>query len=289
MRNLIALLARYHVFLLFLFLEIVCLLLIVRFNSFQGAGILNSCNVVAGSLLSTTNQFKNYIALGQVNRNLTDENAQLRSQIKLLEAQLLQKQIDSICKQEAPAFIPQDSLNVPQYTYIGASVINNTTNKANNYITINKGAKHGIKPEMAVIGRDGVVGIVKNVSDNFATIISLLHKSMRISAKIKENNYSGSLQWDVLNPRIAVLDDIPIHATVNDQDSILTSGYSSFFPPNVPIGVVSRWASSENTSGNFYDIKVTLSTNFSKLSYVYVIDYKDKNEQKKLEKATNEN
>lgn len=281
MQNLLAFISRFSTFLLFLFIQIICFTAIIRYNSYQRAGILNSANWLTGTLLQKANDVKKYINLSQVNDSLANENRKLYTQIAKYK-NALDQQIS----------FTADSLSCCNfdtslvYNYISAKVINNSITHPNNYLTINKGKKAGIKPEMGVVCSQGVVGVVKDVSDEFATVISVLHRNFRMSAKIKRNDATGSLRWDQLNPNIAILDDVPRHISVTKGDTVLTTGYSSFFPSNVIAGVVQ---SVELAEGNFFDIKVRLSTNFSMVQYVYVIDYSYKNERQALEeKSQNE-
>jgi rod shape-determining protein MreC len=142
----------------------------------------------------------------------------------------------------------------------------------------------GVKPEMGVITSQGVVGIIKNVSAHYCTVMSMLHKDMRISAKFKNNNYFGSLAWEGTDPTVAVLKDIAKHVVFKTGDTVVTTSYSAVFPENILIGTV---ASADIKPGeNFYNIKIKLSTNFSNLTYVYVVDNVLKSEQRKLEEAT---
>ena len=162
-----------------------------------------------------------------------------------------------------------------------AKVINNSTNRRNNYLTLNKGSKQGVKPEMGVICSDGIVGIVKDVSEHYCSVISFLHKDSRFSARIKKNGYIGSMVWNGYDETHGTLNDIAKHVKVSKGDTIVTSSYSAIFPDGVFIGIVDEVTS---TGGNnFQDITVKLSTPFGKLSYVYIISNLYKDEQKALE------
>lgn len=311
MRNLFLFIFKYHAFLLFLALEIVSFALIVRHNHFQRASFVNSSQAFVGYLLNERNEWKEYINLKQKNDSLKDENARLRGELEAAKSVLEKDAQDNIFSNDTsrvdslasigviPSMIDtattaidvdiaeneEEIVGDSIFNFIGAKVINNSTNRANNFLTINKGSKDGVAREMGIIGQNGVVGVVKDVSENFATIISLLHRSMRVSAKIKRNNFVGSLRWEGTRPDRAVLNDIPKHVFVQKGDTILTSGYSSFFPQNVMIGVVIDEPRSDQGS-NFYKIDVALSTNFNSIQYVYVVDYIRKEEQKELEEKT---
>ena len=238
---------------LFLGLEIVSFALIVQHNHYQRASFVNSSQAMIGHLYNEVNEWTEYMDLKQINDSLMTENARLIGEITatkgILEEEFQEGDfvfdtdttlIDTLVN--ASIGLPTDETSVDEvneeeqiiadsiFHFISAKVINNSTNRANNFLTINKGSKHGIAREMGVIGKEGVVGVVKDVSENFATIISLLHRSMRVSAKIKRNNFVGSLRWEGTRPSRAVLNDIPKHVHVQKGDTILTSGFSSFFP-----------------------------------------------------------
>jgi len=290
MYNLFLFFARFHAFILFIVLEIVCLSLVIRHNPFQRTNIINSSNRVTGELYEQANSVSSFVSLRTTNDSLLAENGRLKAQLQAIDERLednidLLFKVEEFCKDSSKLVYFEDTTDYT-YNYIGAKVISNSTLKPNNYLTLNKGSASGLRDEMGVIGRNGIVGVLKNVSKNFATVISVLHKSMRISAKIRRNNFIGSLRWDGGDPRYAVLDDIPKHARVNIGDTIVTSGYSSFFPADIVVGVVENWSLAEAEGSNFFNIKVKLSTHFSSIKYVYVVDYARKQEQKALEERS---
>ncbi|NJK85384.1 MAG: rod shape-determining protein MreC [Bacteroidales bacterium] len=148
-----------------------------------------------------------------------------------------------------------------KYVFIHARVINNSTDKQYNYITLNRGNKDGIEKEMAVVCSDGIVGVVKEVSENFSSVISLLNLNIKINAKIKKSGYFGPLQWTGTGYRKAVLSDIPHHVKITLGDTIVTSGFSAMIPEGYMIGVISDF---KLKGGNYYEIEVDLSTDFKK-------------------------
>lgn len=266
MRNLIVFIVKYHFFFLFILIEIFCGYLIIQNNRFQRAIFINSTNVIAANLLETVNNFKEYFSLKRTNIILAKENAQLRS--------LVGGYHDSLS-----TFTVNDTLYKQQYKYIEAKVINNSINKRNNYLTLNKGSLHGIKSEMGVITSNGVVGIVKDVSSNYCSVISLLHKDSKLSVKIATNNYFGSLVWNGEDPKIATLLSIASHVKLSKGDTVVTSPYSTIFPEGIMVGVIDSF----ETGDTFYTIYVKLSVSFQNITYVYIINNLMREEQKKLE------
>jgi rod shape-determining protein MreC len=171
-----------------------------------------------------------------------------------------------------------------KFFYLPARVINNSVSRQYNIMTINKGQKHGIVADMAVISENGVAGIIAESSENFSTILPVINRNFRLSAKIERNNYFGIIEWDGRDPDIVNLREIPNHVEVFPGDTIVTSGYSAIFPEGIKVGVVE---SHEFREGNFYEIKVRLSTNFRQLQHVNTIISIYREEQQELEEATN--
>ncbi|MEI7801588.1 MAG: rod shape-determining protein MreC [Bacteroidota bacterium] len=273
MRNIFSLLVRYHAFILFVLLEVSSIVLIVNNKSYHRAAFINSSSVVSAQVFSVYDNFIEYLHLSDENKRLANENASLRSQLK-----------SSFYDASFQQITVNDSANKQLYKYIPAKVINITTNKLNNYITIDKGKNQGVDVKMAVIGSDGIVGIVKDVSDNYASVISLLHNDFRVSARVGDGGNLGSLSWDGSSPEQAQLDEIPKQIKIHNGDKIYTSGESKKFPEHILIGTISSFT--PNTNDNFYDIEVKLSTNFRSISYVYVVNNLMKNEQETLEQRS---
>jgi rod shape-determining protein MreC len=181
-------------------------------------------------------------------------------------------------------YIVNDTVYRQKYTYTSAKVVNNSTNRRDNYLTLDKGSKQGIRNNMAVISSTGVVGVVKDVSDNFCTVISLLHSDLTISSKLKKDGSFGPLNWDGVNFSVATLSDIPTHVRLKEGDTVVTSQYSKMFPENIMIGTVQSYYTEPMKP--FYTVKVNLSTDFKKLTYVYIVQNKLREEQEALEKKS---
>jgi len=277
MRNLWIFINRYSNFFLFILFFGIAFVLVVRNNSFQRASALNSSNQVIGQAYQQVDYFKGYLNLNETNHALARENAALRALLK-----------SSSYDNNAPVKIALDSLQEPEYSYIEARVINNSINQKNNYLTVNRGSRHGIEKGMGVISSKGIVGIVLNVSKNFSTIQSLLHSDTRVSASLAKSQAFGSLVWGVQahDPQKALLRDIPNHVKVEKNEQVITSGFS-LFPPGIVIGTVSE---TDLTSGSsFLDISVMLNNDFSTLRYVYIIVDQYSKEKEALEVKNSEN
>ena len=271
MRNLWIFINKYNAFLFFIIFFTIGIALTLQNNAYQKSVSLNSTNEIVGGIYQRLNVFKRYLNLGQVNDSLVLENAKLKTQLISLS------NLDS-----SKTVVVRDSVNQQQFTLFSARVIKNSIALRNNVITINKGSKAGVERDMAVISPGkGVIGFVENVSENLATIRTLLHKNTLISINIKKNNAFGSLVWgdDNFDYQTAYVKEIPNHIKVNVGDTIITSG-SGGFPKGIEIGKVIKTGI---TGDSFLSLKIKLFNNFSTLQYVYIIKDRLSKEQKTLE------
>ena len=269
MKEIIKLILKYHFTIIFILLEIVSFSLIIRHNEYQRAIFSESASTLFGNISSTITSIKDYFRLKEMNESLANENILLKNRLEKYE--FLR---DTIIH----GTVVQDS--IPVYEYIGAKQVNATYNRTQNYITLNQGRKHGLQKEMAVCTPEGIVGLIQDLSDHFAVVIPLINVDSRISAKIKKNNYYGSLQWDGNDYAYSYLNDIPYHVEVNAGDTIVTSGLSKIFPEEIVVGYVE---SVDKETANFLKIKVKLAVDFKRINHVYVILNNKKNEQTSLE------
>ena len=221
-----------------------------------------------------------YFNLVNVNEDLSHENAFLRELIEKEQTNILPSDT-SKWRLDTLYLNPTDT--VQQYEYIPARVINNSFRLSDNYITIDKGSLHGIKADMGVISSGGIVGQVKVVSNKYSTIYSLLHSEMFVSSMIDRLGVFCTTKWQGNNPIKANLLYVPRHVNVQQGDSIVTSGYNAIFPAGIPIGVVEAIDISPNET--FYEIEIILSNDFSRLSYVYLINNKFRLEKDSLESS----
>ncbi len=258
MQNLIRFILRNHFLLLFILLEIVALVLVFQNNYYQSAIVFNISRNVSGYINTKTYSVRQYLSLREANTALHEENRLLRNEL-----------FSSYKSQVPPASEAEfDQIWERRYDYIPARVIANSVNKQHNFLSLDKGAVHGVETDMAVVSGNGVVGIVTGVSENFSTVIPLLNVDLRISSKLKDTGYFGSLYWDGMDPEMATLTDIPHHVILNRGDSIVTSGFSAIFPEGIMVGTITDF---EIYGGNFWSVTVNLSTDFRKLNQVYVI------------------
>jgi rod shape-determining protein MreC len=228
---------------------------------------VNSANFLSGGIYSLRNNITSYFNLRAENQLLVDENAQLRMQVERFENNIE---------------ISKDKTNLDSnYRVIAAKLINNSYSKTKNKLTIDKGSKNKIALDMGVITSDGIVGIIDNVSRNFATVQSILNTNSQINAKLKKSNHFGSMIWNTSDPNVVQLIDVPMLAAVELGDTVVTGGKSTIFPEGIPIGTVNQVQLDQD--GNFFDLDIILFNDMTSLGHVYVIENLNSKEIKQLE------
>jgi rod shape-determining protein MreC len=278
-RNVFLFIRRYFNFIFFLVMQIVALSFLFRYNKFHEAAFMNVAGEITGSLDAKYNGIEYYFRLKTTNDQLVKENERLR--------QLLKENyegFDSLGKLITDT-IKIDSLNrIQKYFYLSAKVVGSSINSQANFLTIHRGAAQRVKPNMGVVGPQGIVGTVVNVSENYSSVMSLLHRQYRVVVKLKNGGERGTVEWDGASPIFVTLKDIPKSAKVAKGDSVVTSPTSSLFPGNIMVGTV--YEIIDDKSSNFYTLKLKTATNFFNVEYVYVIANTQYEEQKRLEDST---
>lgn len=254
MRKLFLFLYQYRAFLVFILLQSASFFLIVQNSDYKRAAFFNSTNSVIGSLLETSSNINDYINLGEVNKQLSKENASLRA-----------KYISLINKLETNNTID----TVSNFSFINSKIINNSVFLLNNTITINSGSNQGIIPGMGVIGDEGIVGKVKRVGKNYSTVVSFLDVDVKVSAEIKNIINLCTVQWDGRSPKHAKVLYVPRHYKLAVGDSVITSGYNAVYPPGITIGTISKISLPDDVT--FYDIEIELINDYESLSLVEVV------------------
>lgn len=275
MRQLFLFFYHYRVFLTFLVMEVVAGWMIIQNNQYQGAKFFNSSNSFVAGILQISSNVDDYFSLPEVNDKLASENAQLRDQLQELNQRYQNVRIPEL---------EIDTAISNTFEYIKAEVVNNSTRRFDNYITINVGSNEGVEPGMAAINNRGVVGKVKAVSTNYAVLTSILHSDVLVSSKIKRTGDLCTTKWGGTDPYEAQLHYVPLHIQLKKGDEIVTSGYNAVFPEGVPVGKVSDVTATEDAI--FYDVSITLDTDFNELSYLYLVKNTLKQERDSLEQIT---
>ncbi len=273
MRNLLDFLARNNHWFVFVLLEVVSFILVFKYNSYQSSVWFTSANAVSGKVYEWDSAVGQFFSLVDVNRKLTERNVYLERQVAVLSEQVAKATKDTTLVERLQQDVMKD------YETIPAKVVGSSLDKLNNFITIDKGAADGVRKDMGVVCGTGVVGIVYLVSQHYSVLIPVLSSVSNISCTISGRGYFGYLHWNGGSTEEAYIDDIPRHAHFKLGDLIVTSGYSSVFPPGVVVGRVKHVYNSAN--GMSYRLKITLSTDFGRLRDVCVIS--DREMERKLE------
>ncbi len=270
MRNLLAFISRYQFLFFFLIYLVISFILIYDNNYYQRSKVISTTGGITGKLNEYYGNFTGFFELKRSNDNLAAENARLRSLLHIRAKSIP----DSLVRLESGLTI----------RYISAKVISNSVQFRNNYFMLDKGYRAGIKKDMGVVTVDGVVGIIIDVSENFSSGISVLHKDARISGRIRKNGQLVNISWDGVNYRLGDISHIPTFVNLYPGDTILTSGNSQIFPEGIMIGTVENVE--EGVENLFRKGKVRFSIDYNQLSYVYVIDNSFKDEIKHLKMST---
>jgi rod shape-determining protein MreC len=275
MRSIINFFVRFGTILLFLLFEGISLYLIVQYNENQKSIFNNTFLVIQGNVQERYQNALDYLSLRQQIDSLRKENAQLL-QNQHYQLNIIQGESDSVFTKDT----------VPLYSFMPARVISNSLQFRHNNITIDIGEEQGVKAGMGVLADKGVVGLVRSTSSKYSSVLPIIHIQSSISAKVASTGYFGSLEWDGADNRFAILKAVPKHAVIQKGDTIVTSGYSTIFPPDRHIGIVRDINLPEGS--NFYDIRVELFVDFGKLNTVYVIENLHREEIEEAEKEVGE-
>lgn len=239
------------------------MILLFRFNSYQGSVWFSAANSVAAGINSTYSNVMNFFNLEQVNQELTAQNIALQRETEHLRQSLITATQDTTITEK----LMREKL--VGYNMVPATVVSNSAERSNNYLVIDRGEKDGIRPEMGVVGGGGVVGIIYLTGPHHSLVIPVTNRKSSISCRVRGQNYFGYLQWDGSSMLSAYVDDVPRYAKVKVGQAIETSGYSAVFPPGIFVGRVRTIRNS--TDGQSYRLDVTLGTNFANLRDVLVV------------------
>ena len=269
MQQIINFVIRYKNFLLYLFLLIVSLGFTIQSHSFHQSRFFNSSSWITGNIYETSYGISSYFNLDEENQKLVEENLRLR---KILFNHRISSDTLAL-----------DSIQA-SYTITSGQVIKNSYADRRNYITINKGEKDSVKPDMGVITTKGILGIIENTSNQFATVQSILNVNSNINAKLKNTNHFGSLIWNEESYNLVQLIDIPKLVPLNVGDTIVTGGMSSIFPENIAIGTIKNFEL--DNAQSFWRVDVSLFNDMTNIKNVYIVNNAHKWEILKLEEAT---
>ena len=264
MRNLLDFISTYSHWFVCLLLEVIGLTLLFQHNSYQSAAWTSSANAIAGGVYSLESKVQQYFHLQALNEQLTQRNVFLEYEVQQLTDKLNEQKGDSTYRALSASSVLQG------YNLIPAKVVHNSVSERDNFITIDKGEADGIHRDMGVVSGTGIVGIVYLASAHYSVVIPVLSSKSNISCAIQRRGYFGYLSWDGKASNIAYVDDIPRHAHFRLYERVVTSGYSSVFPPGLGVGKIIHVFNSPD--GLSYRLQVQLYTDFGSLRDVCVID-----------------
>ncbi len=282
MKNIFLFIQRNFTFLSFLLLEIACIVLLSNSSKTHQVFFTSASNELTGRFDNQYNNWRYYFSLKETNQLLVEENVRLRN---LLPENF--QATDSSKKTKIDSLVRDSLGKIRKYSLLSAKVIGNTVTLQTNFLTLERGSLQGVKKGMAVISSSGIVGVVVAVSENNSRVMSLLHRNSRVSAMLKKDNNSGSIEWDGADPSYLILKNIPKSSKVVKGDTVLTSTYSANFPSHLLIGTINSVV--EDPSSNFYTLKVKTSTNFFSIQYVYLVENSRYAEQIAIESTLEKN
>lgn len=259
MRDLFRFLHRIRATLMFLGWLIIALILLYNGNEHHRSQAISSSNAVVGTVFSWRKEITDYANLKEVNRLLAEENADWRN-----------RHISTYTPVEGVFARIQDTIHRQEYRVITAKVVNSTWHRPKNFLTLDKGTKAGVHGDMGVIGPNGIVGVVRDASPGFASVISVLSPDIKHSVQLRRTGHYGLLYWSTNDPLTSSLIDIAKHARVAVGDTVETRGGDGVFPAGVPVGVVE--SVEDQPGSNYHDIVVRLSEDMTRSGFVYVVD-----------------
>ena len=281
MQQILNFLIKHNHWFLFILLEGISFVLLFSFNRYQNAAMFTSTNEIAGNIYSFITDIDGYFGLGEENSILVEHNKEL-----LCEIEQLKQELASLRENEVLACNNFTNTSDCEYLFKTAKVVNNSLNKVNNFVTIDKGAEDGITSEMGVFNDKGVVGIIYQTSDNFSLVMPLLNSKSMLSCRVKGSNSFCTLRWHGSELQYSYLIDLPRYAIFTAGDTVVTSGFSSIFPADIPVGEIERLEDSDD--GMFYRARVRLFVDFASINNLFVVGSDKKEEQDQLEQSLND-
>lgn len=274
MQQIIYFIGKFRYFLLLVCFEIIAFFFIFQHHSYHKSKFVNSANSITGGFYKKVNSITEFVNLKEENTLLNEENARLKNLLEITSSNdSIQNQFSAIT----------DTIFNQKYSYTSAKIINNNYRRRNNVLTLNKGEQQGIITDLGVINSKGVVGVVKNVSKNFATVLSILNNYSQINVRLKNSSHFGTMIWDGKNYNVVQLTDIPRQANIKIGDTVVTGGKSAIFPEGIPVGTVKEFLFENN---QYQNIDVQLFNDMSAIGNVKIVKNLLRKEQLELE--TNE-
>lgn len=270
MRNLIAFLKRFQIFLVFAVLQVIALSLYFSFFFYPRSQYLTTASSMNAKMWEVRNSVTKQLNLSNTNKILQKSNAGL-----------MKKLPQSFMRIDKDFVKINDTLFHQQYEYIVADVINSTVQKRNNYFTINAGSVNGVKRGLGVISENGVVGVIHRCSDHYSIVKSVLTENINISVIIEPIGLYGLLKWDGRDPKRGSVAGISNDLKIDKWSKVVTREGTGIFPKGIMVGKVEKLKNVEGEA--FWDVSILFSEDYRKLQQVYVVKNLLHDEQEKLE------
>jgi rod shape-determining protein MreC len=265
-RNIFLFIRRYFNFLVFLLLQVLSISLIIQYSKYHQAMFGNTANLFTGKINTQVDKIDYYFQLKKTNDSLVAANERLYNKLAA------NFNIPDSAQKEMVDSIRVDSiLQYRKFNYIPAKVVSNSVTSQSNFLVLQSAKSSLMRVGMGVVDpNNAVVGVITDLKDEYAVVMSLLHKDSRISGKLLKTGETGTIIWDGKYPNLVTLTGIPKSTKVARGDSIITSGFSIIFPKGLLLGRVEAVFLEKST--NNYKIEVRTASNFYNLEYAYVIN-----------------
>ena len=254
---------------IFIILEVAALNMLNHNGTMQNVWFSKGAHAVMGTLWGGTERIKDYFSLKKVNESLALENLELRTRLARHESQNEQQTQEEVTTDVAG-----------QFRYMPATIMKISNNTQHNYMIIGKGSEDGVTAGSGVITGKGAIGVIDAVSSNYSYARSFKNHEMNISARLGKEGAVGPMSWDGMSRNGAILKEIPHHVEFEPGDTVFTSGFSSIFPPDIPLGTTGK---SKIVNGATYEIEITLFEDFGSLRHVTIVENLGKDEITRLE------
>lgn len=257
---------------IFIVLEVAALSMLRHSGTMQNLWISKGVHVILANVWGGTESVRYYFSLKKKNDELADENFRLAQKVRYYQM---------VTGMDYATDINTAVDTVGEYRYIPATIVKLGNNSQHNYMIVGKGYEDGVEERSGLITSEGAIGIVDAVGRHYSYALSFRNSGISISARIGRTGPVGPLDWDGRTSSGAILGEIPHHIRLTPGDTVYTSGYSSIFPPDIPLGTIGE---SRVVNGATYEIQVSLFEDFSTLRYVTIVNNIGKEELEELEK-----
>lgn len=273
MNKLLEFIRSIYVVVLFVLLEVVALSYYARSNAYTQARLLTRSNQVVGGVQGLFTRVRTFWQLSEENRRLTEQIIALEEELTAYRE----------AEAEGRLRLLADSMQQLPYYYTTARVTTSSINRTRNFVVVDRGSEQGVETDMALLAANGaMVGHVVSVSKNYAVALTILNPRFQASGKLSHNpDYYGSIRWEGGNYRYVTMDELSKYADIHVGDKVISTGFSDYFPADIPIGEVESFQLNE--TGTYYTVRVRLAADMSSLSNVILARNPNSQELKGLE------